>query len=54
MAEARRERKPTAEQQMETLVQRGKDPRGYLTYEEMNDSLTDDMVSPGERPDRIS
>jgi RNA polymerase primary sigma factor len=51
MAEGKRERKPTAEQQIETLVQRGKD-RGYLTYEEMNDSLSDDMVSP-ERLDRI-
>jgi len=50
MAE-KREPKPTAEQQIESLVQRGK-ARGYLTYEEMNDSLPDDLVSP-ERLDRI-
>jgi RNA polymerase primary sigma factor len=50
MAE-KREPKPTAEQQIEALVQRGK-ARGYLTYEEMNDSLPDDLVSP-ERLDRI-
>jgi len=51
MADAKRERKPTAEQQIELLVQRGKE-RGFLTYEEMNDSLSDDIVSP-ERLDRI-
>jgi RNA polymerase primary sigma factor len=51
MAEAKREPKPTAEQQIDALVQRGK-ARGYLTYEEMNDSLPDDLVSP-ERLDRI-
>jgi len=50
MAE-KRAPKPTAEQQIEALVQRGK-ARGYLTYEEMNDSLPDDLVSP-ERLDRI-
>jgi RNA polymerase primary sigma factor len=51
MAEAKREPRPTAEQQIDALVQRGK-ARGYLTYEEMNDSLPDDLVSP-ERLDRI-
>ena len=51
MAEKKKAPKPTAEQQIEVLVQLGKS-RGYLTYEEMNDQLPDDLVSP-ERLDRI-
>ncbi len=43
--------KRTAEAEITALVQMGKD-RGYLTYEEMNDGLPDDLVSP-ERLDRI-
>jgi RNA polymerase primary sigma factor len=50
MAE-RRQAKPTAEEQIAALVEQGK-ARGYITYEEMNDSLPDDVVSP-ERLDRI-
>ena len=53
MPEAKRQSKPklSAEQQIQTLIDRGKE-RGYLTYEEMNDSLPEDLVSP-ERLDRI-
>jgi RNA polymerase primary sigma factor len=43
--------KQSAEADIKALVQMGKD-RGYLTYEEMNDGLPDDLVSP-ERLDRI-
>ena len=51
MAEPKQNVKATAEQQIHDLLARGKE-RGYLTYEEMNDSLPDDVVSP-ERLDRI-
>ena len=51
MAEPKREPKLSGEQQIQTLIERGKE-RGFLTYEEMNDSLPDDVVSP-ERLDRI-
>jgi RNA polymerase primary sigma factor len=51
MAEAKRAAKRTAEQQIDEMIERGK-VRGYLTYEEMNDSLPDDIVNP-ERLDRI-
>jgi len=43
--------KMPVEREIGALVQMGKD-RGYLTYEEMNDRLPDDLVSP-ERLDRI-
>ena len=43
--------KKTAEQDIQTLVQLGKQ-RGYLTYEEMNERLPDDLVD-SERLDRI-
>ena len=42
------EKQPTA---MELLLKRGKE-RGFLTYEELNDSLPDDTVSP-EKIDEI-
>jgi len=51
MAQTKQAPKVTAEQQIADLMARGK-ARGYLTYEEMNDSLPDDLVSP-ERLDRI-
>jgi len=51
MADPKQNAKLTAEQQIDELLARGKE-RGYLTYEEMNDSLPDDLVSP-ERLDRI-
>ncbi|MBE3132257.1 MAG: RNA polymerase sigma factor RpoD [Acidobacteria bacterium] len=51
MAETKRQAKTTAEEQIAALMERGK-TQGYLTYEEMNDSLPDDIVSP-ERLDRI-
>ncbi len=51
MAETKNEPRLTAEEQIAELLERGK-VRGYLTYEEMNDSLPDDLVSP-ERLDRI-
>ena len=51
MAETKENLKVDAEQQIKDLLERGK-ARGYLTYEEMNDSLPDDVVSP-ERLDRI-
>jgi len=51
MADTKQDVKVDAEQQIKNLLERGK-ARGYLTYEEMNDSLPDDVVSP-ERLDRI-
>jgi len=51
MAEAKENPKVDAEQQIKNLLARGKS-RGFLTYEEMNDSLPDEVVSP-ERLDRI-
>ena len=51
MAETKKQPKRIAEQQIAELLERGK-ARGYLTYEEMNDGLPDDLVSP-ERLDRI-
>ena len=51
MPETKNEPRLTAEEQIAELLKRGK-ARGYLTYEEMNDSLPDDIVSP-ERLDRI-
>ena len=51
MAETKRQAKTTAEEQIAALMERGK-TQGYLTYEEMNDSLPDDIVNP-ERLDRI-
>jgi len=51
MVELKRQTKGSAEPQIQTLLDRGKE-RGYLTYEEMNESLPDDLVSP-ERLDRI-
>ena len=51
MADAQDNLKGDAEQQIQDLLERGK-ARGYLTYEEMNDSLPDDVVSP-ERLDRL-
>ena len=35
----------TGEEQIQALVQRGK-KKGFLTYEEMNDELPEDIVSP--------
>ncbi|MBL7139294.1 MAG: RNA polymerase sigma factor RpoD [Planctomycetes bacterium] len=51
MANTKHKARINAEQQIQDLMQRGKE-RGYLTYEEMNDSLPDDLVSP-DRLDRI-
>ena len=52
MADTKQDRKrQSAEDQIQALIAQGKD-RGYLTYEEMNDSLPDDLVSP-DRLDRI-
>jgi len=51
MAETKPNMKDQAEQTIQDLLARGK-ARGYLTYEEMNDGLPDDLVSP-ERLDRI-
>jgi RNA polymerase primary sigma factor len=51
MADTKQDAKVDAEQQIKDLLERGK-ARGYVTYEEMNDSLPDDLVSP-ERLDRI-
>ena len=51
MAESKSETKVSGEARIRALMQRGKE-RGYVTYEEMNDSLLDDVVSP-ERLDRI-
>jgi len=51
MADLKRQGLLSAEQQIQALLDRGKE-RGYLTYEEMNESLPDDLVSP-ERLDRI-
>jgi len=51
MADTKQDVKVDAEQQIKDLLARGK-ARGYLTYEEMNDSLPDEVVSP-ERLDRI-
>ncbi len=51
MADTKQNPKVDAEQQIKDLLARGK-ARGYVTYEEMNDSLPDDLVSP-DRLDRI-
>jgi len=51
MPDLKRQGNTSAEQQIQALLDRGKE-RGYLTYEEMNDSLPEDLVSP-ERLDRI-
>jgi len=51
MADTKHQTQNTAEQQIQDLLALGKE-RGYLTYEEMNDRLPDDLVSP-DRLDRI-
>ncbi len=42
---ARQSRLESTEQQISTLIEKGR-KRGYLTYEEMNDELPEDAVSP--------
>jgi RNA polymerase primary sigma factor len=51
MGDVKPERKQTPEEKIQALMTLGKD-RGYLTYEEMNDRLPDEVVSP-DRLDRI-
>ena len=51
MAESKRAAKVTGEKQIQTLIEMGK-TRGYLTYDEVEANLPDDLVSP-DRLDRI-
>ena len=51
MSDVKPERAQTPEEKVQALMTLGKD-RGYLTYEEMNDRLPDEIVSP-DRLDRI-
>ena len=51
MAEAKRQVKLTGEQQIQALMDRGKE-RGYLTYDEVEEGLPEDLVS-ADRLDRI-
>jgi RNA polymerase primary sigma factor len=51
MAESKRKAKLTGEQQIQALMEKGKE-RGYLTYNEVEEGLPDDLVSP-DRLDRI-
>jgi len=51
MDDVKPERAQTPEEKIQALMTLGKD-RGYLTYEEMNDRLPDEVVSP-DRLDRI-
>ncbi len=45
MAEEKTLEQTTLEDEIKNLIERGKQ-RGFLTYEELNDSLSDDVVSP--------
>ena len=51
MAEGKQTKRASAEQQIQALMALGQE-RGYLTYEEMNDRLPDEIVS-AERLDQI-
>ncbi|MFO7957151.1 MAG: RNA polymerase sigma factor region1.1 domain-containing protein, partial [Candidatus Brocadiia bacterium] len=45
MAEQKTIERSTIEEEIKTLIDRGKE-RGFLSYEELNDFLPDDVVSP--------
>jgi RNA polymerase primary sigma factor len=51
MAETKKKAKLSGEEQIQALMDRGKE-RGYLTYDEVEEGLPDDIISP-DRLDRI-